>query len=118
MTPHDTGISPATSYRPKLMDQLRRAIQTRHSSPLTEQSYCYWVRYYIRFNDIQHPAELNEQHVARFLHYLAHDCLISEARQQEALAALSFLYTHVLGRRLGKLPPVRHVVQHRGSHTQ
>jgi hypothetical protein len=39
VTPADSPASP----KPKLLDQLREALHSRHYSRRTEQTYCHWV---------------------------------------------------------------------------
>src|SRR6266446_2741444 len=40
----------------RLLDQLRERIRYRHYSIRTEQAYVYWVRYFVRWHGIRHPA--------------------------------------------------------------
>lgn len=37
---------------------LRDVLRTRHYSHRTEKTYCYWVRYFIRFHGMRHPLEM------------------------------------------------------------
>ncbi len=70
--------------KPKLLDQLRNALRVRHYSLSTEKSYVYWVRLYIRYFKLKHPATLTEQHVSQFLTFLAVQCRVpppSKARR-------------------------------------
>ena len=39
----------------RLLDRLRHEIRVRHYSHRTEYAYVYWVRWYIRYHDRQHP---------------------------------------------------------------
>jgi hypothetical protein len=41
---------------PKLLEQLRSALRSRHYSQRTEKAYVMWVRRYVRFHDLRHPA--------------------------------------------------------------
>ncbi|MFH1833897.1 MAG: phage integrase N-terminal SAM-like domain-containing protein [bacterium] len=41
---------------PPLMERVRRAVRARHYSKRTEQAYAYWVRRYIFFHGVRHPA--------------------------------------------------------------
>jgi len=88
---------------PKLLDQVRTAIRLRHFSPRIEESYIGWVRRYILFHRKRHPSEMAEAEVAAFLTHLANDRGVSASTQNQALAALLFLYRHVLSRELGPL---------------
>jgi integron integrase len=56
-------------------------------------------RYY-EFHRRQHPAALGPPHVTAFLNHLAVHCGVTSSTQNQALAALVFLYREVLGRDL------------------
>lgn len=82
--------------RPRLLDQVRHAIRARHMSPRTEKAYVDWIRRYVVFHDLRHPAEMGEGDIVRFLTHLAVHRKVSASTQNQALAALLFLYRHVL----------------------
>jgi len=86
--------------RPKLLDQVRTALRSRHYSPSTERVYVEWVRRYVRFHRLRHPAEMGEPEVTEFLSALACRERVSASTQNQALAALLFLYREILGVRL------------------
>jgi len=86
---------------PKLLAQVRRAIRIRHYSRRTEEAYVGWIRRFVRFHGLRHPAELAERDVTRFLTGLAVEAGVSASTQNQALSALVFLYDAVLGRPLG-----------------
>lgn len=54
------GISPATPppRSTRLMGQMRERLRYLHYSLRTEQSYVYWVRWFIRFHNVRHPREM------------------------------------------------------------
>jgi len=81
-----------------LLAALRRAIRVRHYSRRTEQAYTRWVRRYVRAAGMRHPAELDAAAIRRFLTDLAERGRVSAATQNQAAAALLFLYRHVLER--------------------
>ena len=58
---------PEESYRsnakPRLLDQVRAAIRTRHYSYRTEEAYIGWIRRFILFHGKRHPAEMLYTHV-------------------------------------------------------
>jgi len=87
----------------RLMDQVRQKVRFKHYSLNTERSYCSWIRQYILFHDKQHPKDLGETDVVRFLNYLANGRDVSASTQNQALSALLFLYRDVLGKELGDL---------------
>lgn len=89
--------------KPRLMDQMRTVLRTRHYSRRTEKTYCYWVRYFIRFHAMRHPREMGEPEVREFLSWLAVEKHVAAATQNQALNALVFLYAKVLDRPLGDI---------------
>ena len=91
---------PSASAEPRLLDQLRARIRYRHYSRRTEVAYSQWVVRYVRFHGMRHPSELGAGHVAAFLSSLANDRKVAAATQNQALAALLFLYKEVLGMEL------------------
>src|SRR5256712_2053828 len=98
---------PASSPAPgptTLLGRLRAAVRAGHSSPRTEQGCVAWVRRYIAFHGRRHPAALGAAEVQAFLTHLAERGRVSASTQNQAAAALLFLYEAVLGRRLGVAP--------------
>lgn len=92
--------------RPRLREQFRRVIRTRRYSHRTEKSYWYWIRYFIRFHDLRHPASMGEREIRAFLTWLAVERNVAAATQNQALNALVFLYGKVLDRPLGDIGSV------------
>lgn len=98
---------------PKLMDRVREALRARHYSNRTEDAYCNWIRRFIRFHGLRHPAEMGEREINEFLTDLAVNGKVSASTQNQALSALLFLYRSVIGREIGALGEV---VRARKSH--
>lgn len=94
----ENGTSTESPIRPapKLLDQVRDAIRTRHYSIRTEDAYVNWIKRFILFNNKQHPAKLDTTHVAAFLSHLAVEGKVAASTQNQALSALLFLYQKVL----------------------
>jgi len=90
----------------RLLDKVREAIRVRHYSRKTEQAYCYWTRYFIRFHKCRHPAQMDEKHVGQFLSHLAVNRRVSASTQNQALNALVFLFKNVLDRPLGEFKDI------------
>lgn len=88
---------------PKLLDQVRSAIRLKHYSLRTEEAYVSWVRRFVLFHEMRHPAEMGEEHVRTFLSHLATEENVAAATQNQALSALLFLYGRVLGQPLGEI---------------
>jgi len=79
-----------------LLGQLVQQLRLRHYSERTIGIYLSWVRRYIRFHGTQHPRGLGRNHVEEFLTSLAIQSNVSAATQNQALAAIGFLYRDVL----------------------
>ena len=63
------------------------------------QIYCQWVKRFVYFHRIHHPAEMAEPEINAFLTHLAVKEKVSASTQSQALSALLFLYRKVLNRR-------------------
>jgi len=81
---------------PKLLDRVRERIRAKHYSLRTERAYLDWIRRFILFNDKAHPADMSAPEVERFLTHLAVDGRVAAPTQNQALAAILFLYRDVL----------------------
>src|SRR2546426_6994578 len=92
---------------PKLLTLVRRAIRLRHYSRHTEEAYVAWVRRFVRFAGLRHPASLGEAEVERFLSSLA-ELGVSATTQNQVASALRFLYEEVLGRPFARPAGVVH----------
>ena len=89
-----------TPRTPRLLEQLHAAIRVRHLSRRTEEAYVYWTRRYIHHHGTRHPQELGRNDVEAFLTDLAVRHHVSPSTQNQARAALVFLYADVLRRPL------------------
>ena len=81
----------------RLLERLRHAIRLRHYSPLTEKAYAGWVLRFVRFHGKRHPALLDRKEIEDYLSHLAVRRKVSASTQNQALAAILFLYKEVLG---------------------
>jgi len=97
-----------SSSPPRILDQLRGEIRVRHYSLRTEAVYVDWVKRFILFHNRRHPVEMGIREVEVFLSHLALERRVSASTQNQAKAALLFLYKHVLGI---ELPWLSEVVQ-------
>lgn len=88
---------------PKLLDQVREAIRLRHFSRKTEQAYVRWIIRFVRFHRMRHPATLGAPEVTAFLSNLALGRGVAASTQNQALAAVLFLYRDVLRQPVGWL---------------
>lgn len=90
--PENTVLS-----KPRLLDEVRDRLRLKHYSLRTERTYVDWIKRYILFHGKLHPRDLGARHVEAFLTDLAVGRKVSASTQNQALAALLFLYREVLG---------------------
>ncbi|MFZ2508567.1 MAG: integron integrase [Steroidobacteraceae bacterium] len=100
------------AVQPRLVDQIRARIRARHYSLRTEKAYVFWVRRFVRFHRMRHPRDLGAPEVEAYLTHLAVDAKVSASTQNQALAAILFLYRDVLDI---KLPWLESVVRAKQS---
>lgn len=98
MSPAKTALdSPIGASRPpRLLDSMRDVLRVKHYSYRTEESYLGWVRRYILFHGKRHPREMGAPELTSFLTSLAVQGRVSASTQNQALAAVLFLYREVL----------------------
>jgi integron integrase len=76
------------------------ALVLRHYSAKTREAYVGWVRRFVIFHHRRHPNSMGAHEVSVFLSDLATRGNVSASTQNQALAALLFLYSEVLHRPL------------------
>jgi integron integrase len=82
--------------QPKLLDQVRGLLRSRHYSLRTEESYVNWIRRFVQFHGLRHPRDMGRAEVERFLTHLAVDEQVAASTQNQARCAILFLYREVL----------------------
>ena len=87
-------LSPSPSAR--LLPALRDRLRTKRYSERTVEAYASWVRRFVRFHGMRHPAALGPAEVEAFLTDLATRAHVASATQNQALAAIVFMYREVL----------------------
>jgi site-specific recombinase XerD len=80
----------------KLLDQAREVLRRNNYAYRTEQAYLSWIKRYVYFHNLQHPQDLSELDIEAFLTHLAVERQVAPSTQNQALAALQFLYQQVL----------------------
>ena len=85
---------------PGLIQRYREELQVRHYARRTVKTYEQWLRRFLRFHALRHPREMGSDEVNAFLTHLAVDRQVSPSTQNQALAALLFLYRELLERDL------------------
>nr|WP_275299110.1 site-specific integrase [Halomonas kenyensis] len=53
------------------MDRVKATMRVRRYSPRTEKTYGYWIRFFIHFHGLRHPASMGCSEVRAFLEHLA-----------------------------------------------
>lgn len=93
--------------RSPFLQSLEDFMRVHCYSRRTISSYLYWIRLFILFNDKQHPSMLGDEHIVRFLTFLATERNVSAGTQALALNAVVFLKTKFLGQSVGDLTGFR-----------
>jgi integron integrase len=83
-----------------LLDEVQARMRARHMSFRTEKTYLQWIRRFIRFHGRRHPGNMGGEEVEEFLTSLAVTSKVSASTQNQALAAILFLYRDVLEQEL------------------
>src|SRR5574337_714738 len=96
LPPLATAAAAPGAPPPKLLDRLRIHLRTRHYSIRTEEVYVDWARRFILFHDKRHPQDMGAAEVQAFLSHLAVDRQVAASTQNQAKAALLYLYKQVL----------------------
>jgi len=94
------------SRPPGLIQRYREELQVRHYARRTVKTYEQWLRRFLRFHRPRHPRQMGEGEINAILSHLATEEGVSASTQNQALAALLFLYRTVLGGDVGNLEGV------------
>ena len=81
---------PERRYR--LLEGVRHQLRARRYSDKTERAYVMWIRRYVLFHERRHPRDLDVRAVSAYLSHLATVERVAASTQNQALAALRFLY--------------------------
>lgn len=80
----------------KLMDRVQQALLYYQYSYRTKQSYCRWIKEYIKFLGLRKvPQDRFQKEIGSFLEFLIKERKLSSASQKQALNAIVFLYKRV-----------------------
>lgn len=93
---HGQMMREAAEFQPELFELIRRRLKRLNYSKRTEQAYLGWVRRFIAANSRKHPKHLGGDAVEAFLTSLASNGQVSASTQNQAMAALLFLYRDIL----------------------
>jgi site-specific recombinase XerD len=90
----------------QFIDALRNKIRVKQYSYKTELAYLDWSERFIRFHKLRHPKEMGKAEIEAFLTHLANSG-ISASTQNQALAAILFMYREMLGTTFSDIRAVR-----------
>jgi integron integrase len=91
----------------KILSRLKEEIRRRNYSYSTEKIYSQWIVRYVRFHKFAHPRSLDEDDVVQYLNHLANGLNVAASTQNQALSAIVFLYSHILGKPLQHLDKLK-----------
>jgi integron integrase len=94
------NLTATTEKKPRLLDKLRDKLRLKHYSIRTEKAYLDWVKRFILFHEKKHPLDMGAIEIEAFLTHLAVNRNVAASTQNQALAAILFLYQEVLDIRL------------------
>jgi integron integrase len=97
---------PHPEHRLRLLELVRHALRSRRYSPRTEQAYVYWIRKFVVHHGRRHPRDMGAEEVGQFLSHLAVAERVAASTQNQALAALLFLYDTVLANPLDRIEEI------------
>jgi len=92
--------------QPKLLDQVREVIRTKHYSIRTEETYVSWIKRFILFHEKRHPKDMGPPEISAFLIHLAVVRKVAASTQNQAFNALLFLYRNALQMEFGEIKDV------------
>ena len=81
-----------SSYLSQIKDQM----WMKRYAKRTIESYLYWIKAFINFNNKKHPENCHDKEVEKFLSYLSNSKNIAPKTQALALNALVYLYKEVV----------------------
>jgi integron integrase len=94
----------------QVLSRLQERAALRHMSPRTVATYCRWIREFVAHSGGRNPRDLALVEVEAFLTMLATKRKVGAGTQNQALAALLFMYKEVYG---ADLPWMKNVVRAR-----
>ncbi len=78
------------------LNHVREIIRLKHLSPRTEDSYLYYLKDFILFQQKRHPKEMGVPEIRAYLSHLAVEGQVAASTQNVARSALLFVYREVL----------------------
>ena len=99
--PDPGALAPAPqTAEPRLLPSVRDKLRVLHYSLRTEEAYVGWIKQFIYWSGMRHPKNMGAKDVEDFLTFLATQRKVAGGTQNQARAAIIFLYSQVLGLQL------------------
>ncbi len=76
--------------------QIKEQMWAKRYAKRTIESYIYWIKAFINFNNQKHPCTCHNNEVERFLSYLSNNINVAPKTQALALNSLVFLYKYII----------------------
>jgi len=92
--------------KPKLLTQIRNKMRAANYSSKTIEAYIHWIVEFIRYSGTKPPEMLGEKDVEKYLTYLAVKRNVAPSTQNQALAAILYLYNNIVSKEIGWLDNV------------
>lgn len=89
--------NPASIYLHHILHRLGEVIASKHYSKRTKEAYSYWISRFIRENKDKNLKALSDDEINSFVSRLAVKEKAAASSQNQALAAILFLYKNILG---------------------
>ena len=83
------------------LKSVRDCIRKKHYSIKTEQTYLYWITYFIRHHNLRHPKEMGAVEIGQFLDFLALKKQVAPGARKVVLDTVIFMDWDVLRVGLG-----------------
>jgi hypothetical protein len=91
--PANAAAASRAPGEPKLLDRIRATIRRLHYSPRTELAYVNWIKRFIFYHGIRHPAELGADEVRAFLSHIAVRRHVSSSTCKEGVLRIVSAWT-------------------------
>ncbi len=95
-------VTKMKDHLPKLFEQVRHTLRRRNYALRTQKIYVNWIKRFILFHNKKHPRDMNTTEIEQFLTHLAVNEHVAPSTQNQALAALLFLYQQVFHQELDR----------------
>jgi len=95
--------------------QVRDVIRLKHYSIRSEQAYIGWIKRYIHFCSVRHPAEMGAAEVEAFLTHLTVKENVAASTQNQAFSALFFFTVKCCTRSSVLVTPCSALADRRGE---